>query len=841
MIKLDFNLAFQFAIQRMNDLNIKYAEIIINNKNSNVDRPFTYMVDGDLSSSLKIGMRVIVPFGLGNKLIKGVVINILDDFHGNYKLKSVIDIIDDKALISEDLIELSMWMKDEYLSSYIDCFRQIFPPGDFRKINTFIHLKDKYSAEEITEEEGKILQHLHPKKTVLLEDLKSHFKGYNLNAILNSMEDKEIISTYIDINSKVEKKYEKQVKLVNEKLTIEKIKEKIGNRAKKQIQIAEFLYDIGETSFKDLSSHLNTSLNTVRALEKKGIIEIYEKEVNRDPIKVNIPKYEKHKLSSKQMSVYEEIYNNFRTNEQNKFLIRGVTGSGKTEIYLQLVEAMIEKGKESIVLVPEISLTPQTIDRFVGRFGDLVAVIHSKLSYGERFDEWRRIKNGQVKIVVGARSAVFAPFNNLGLIVIDEEHESTYKSSQNPKYDTIELASKRVDIEDAFLVLGSATPSLESYYKALRGDIKLLELEERVNNYMLPKVSVIDMREELKDGNKSIFSRELHEGISENLKQNKQTILFLNRRGFSTFVSCRQCGYVVKCDNCDISMTYHRNIDRLRCHYCGLAIPSPKICPVCKSNYIKYFGVGTEQVEEYTKKMFPGALVARMDFDTTSKKGSYDKILGSMKRGEIDILIGTQMISKGLDFKDVTLVGVIAADTSLNLPDFRAPERTFQLITQVAGRAGRGADSGRVVVQTYDPNHYSIVFSKEHDYKSFYENEIGLRKSFMYPPFYSMINILLYGEDEKKVRSLAYNVQKLIWKEARELDEKDKKDYIIGPNPAPLEKIKNNYRWHIILKTEKQNIGTFKSILKRVLIYNEYKLKIEDVRISIDINPNSIL
>ncbi len=825
----------------MNTLNIKYAEIIINNKNSKVDRPFTYIVDGNLSALLKIGMRVIVPFGAGNKLIKGVVINILDEFHENYKLKKIIDIIDDKPLISESLIRLSMWMREEYLSSYIECFKQIFPPGDFKQINTFISLKGNYSIKDLTDEETNILEYLLEKDTVSLEELKMNVKQSGINSILHSMENKDVVLTYIDINSKVEKKYEKQVKFVDNEIDIEEIKKIVGSRAKKQREIAEFLYGVKEISFKELSTVLNTTLSTVRALEEKGIIEIYEKQVNRDPIKIEIPKYEKHILSSEQRYIYEDIYNNFENNKDNKFLIRGVTGSGKTEIYLQLVEAMIKRGKGSIVLVPEISLTPQTIDRFVGRFGDLVAVIHSRLSYGERFDEWRKIKNGTVKIVVGARSAVFAPFKDLGLIVIDEEHESTYKASQNPKYDTIDVASKRVDIEDAFLVLGSATPSLESYYKSLNGDIKLLELEQRVNNYELPKVDVIDMREELKDGNKSMFSRELYKSIGENLKQKKQTILFLNRRGFSTFVSCRGCGYVVKCNNCDISMTYHRNIDKLRCHYCGLSIAPPHICPICKSKYIRYFGVGTEQVEEYTKKMFPDAKVARMDFDTTSKKGSYDRILGSMKKKQIDILIGTQMISKGLDFKDVTLVGVIAADTSLNLPDFRAPERTFQLITQVAGRSGRGECEGKVIVQTYDPDHYSIVLSKEHDYKSFYKNEIELRKSFMYPPFCSMINILLYGENEKQVKSLAHNIYKLIYKEAVDIDEKDKKDYIIGPNPAPLEKIKNNYRWHIILKTEKQNMDSFKSILKRVLIQNEYNLNIKDIKISIDINPNSIL
>lgn len=825
----------------MNILNTKYVEIIINNRNSNVDRPFTYIVDGNLSSLIEIGMRVVVPFGRSNKAIKGVVVSILDSFDGKYKLKKVIDIIDDKPLISRELIELSMWMRDEYLSSSIDCFKQIFPPGDFKKINTFIHLNENFSSLDISDEEKTIIKYLKTKNTVVLEEFKDDFKRYPINEILRSMKEKKMISTFIDIKSNIEKKYEKQVKLIDSQMDIDEIKEKIGNRAKKQLEIAELLYKVKETSFKELSSKLKTSLNTVRALEDKGIVEIYEKEVNRDPIKTEIEAYEKHILSSDQNDVYQEIFNSFDTDQNNKFLIRGITGSGKTEIYLQLVEEMIKKGKGSIVLVPEISLTPQTIDRFVGRFGDLVAVIHSRLSPGERFDEWRRIKNNKAKIVVGARSAVFAPFENLGLIVIDEEHESTYKSSQNPKYDTIEVASKRVDIEGASLVLGSATPSLESYYKALNGHMKLLELEKRVNDYMLPKVNIIDMREELNSGNRSMFSRELHQAIDQTLKEKKQIILFLNRRGFSTFVSCRKCGYVVKCNSCDISMTYHRNINKLRCHYCGLTIDSPSICPECQSKYIKYFGVGTEQVEDYTKTMFPNARVARMDFDTTSKKGSYDTILGAMKKKEIDILIGTQMISKGLDFKDVTLVGVIAADTSLNLPDFRAPERTFQLITQVAGRAGRGEDLGKVVVQTYDPNHYSIVLSKEHDYKSFYENEIQLRKSFVYPPFYSMINVLIYGEDASRVESISSDIFKLIWKDAEDIAEEDKKDYIIGPNPAPLEKIKNNYRWHIILKAKKEDIDSFKTVLKRVIMYNEYKLNIKDIKISIDINPNSIL
>lgn len=825
----------------MINLDMKFAQIIVDNKSSNVDKPFTYILDGDLATYVKPGMRVIVPFGRGDKPIKGIVIEVLDKFNHSYKLKKVIDVLDDKPLISKELIELSLWIKDTYLSSYIDSLRLVFPPGDFKKINTFINLTNNNNV-VLREDESKILLYLKGKKRVLLDELKKDVRVSGVSEVLNNLEKKELIKIEIDVKTTVEKKYEKWIELKKQDKNLEEIYGIIGNRAKKQREIIKLLYNVNSISFKELSENLNTTLSTVKAIEDKGLLKIYEKEVNRNPISSKIVKYEKHKLSKKQEIVFKGISTSFhRERNKNKFLIRGITGSGKTEIYLQLVEEMIKLGKESIILVPEISLTPQTIDRFVGRFGELVAVLHSKLSYGERFDEWRKIKTGKVKIVVGARSAVFAPFQNLGLIIIDEEHETTYKSSQNPKYNTIEVASKRVDMERAVLVLGSATPSLESYYNSINGQLRLLELDERVNNYLLPKVKVVDMREELNNGNKSIFSLELEESIKENLEKGKQTILFLNRRGFSTFVSCRQCGYVVKCNSCDISMTYHKHINKLRCHYCGLTINPPNICPTCKSKYIKYFGVGTEQVEDYTKQLFPQARIARMDMDTTSKKGSYETILNSMKKGKIDILIGTQMISKGLDFKDVTLVGVIAADTTLNLPDFRSPERTFQLITQVAGRAGRGDFPGKVIVQTYDPNHYSIQLSKTHDYKSFYDCEVNLRKEFMYPPFYNMISIVISGENNISVREISYKIYKLISDNSFWIDKEDKGNFIIGPYPAPLEKIKNNFRWQIILKSKKENINSFKSLLKRVLINNEHKLDMENIKISIDIDPNSIL
>lgn len=826
----------------MISLNIKYAQIIVNNRSSQVDRPYTYIIDEELKDIVKEGMRVVIPFGRGNKLIKGIVIKIVGNTPYKNGLKKVVDVLDDKPLISKKLIDLSIWMKEYYLSSYLDAFQPVLPPGDFKEINTFIELVDKKNHDNVNEEEAKIISYLGNKEKTLLEYCKKDLRINNINKILNDLEFKGIIETTIDVKTTVEKRTEKWIQILDTNLSLLDIYNNIGTRATKQREIMEYIFDTKDISFKELSKKLNTTLSTVREVEKKGLVKIYDKEINREPIKKDIKYYKKHDLSLSQKNIFNKIMNSIeKQSERNKFLLHGVTGSGKTEIYLQLVEEMLKSGKDSIILVPEISLTPQTIDRFVGRFGDLVAVLHSRLSYGERFDEWRKIREGKVKIVVGARSAVFAPFKNLGIIIIDEEHEATYKSSQSPKYNTIEVAEKRVELENGILVLGSATPSLETYYESLNGRFTLLELNERVNNYKLPEVVVVDMRDELNKGNKSIFSTELHNAIDENLKKGKQTILFLNRRGFSTFISCRNCGYVVKCNNCDISMTYHRNIHKLRCHYCGLSINPPNICPVCKSEYIRYFGIGTEKVEEITREFFPQARIERMDMDTTSKKGSHEKILGNMKDGNIDILIGTQMISKGLDFKNVTLVGIIAADVTLNLPDFRAPEKTFQLVTQVAGRAGRGEESGKVILQTYDPEHYSINFSKAHDYKRFYTTEISLRKEFLYPPFLSLISLLIYGENNNKVATAANEVYNLIIKDINWIEKDNIDKYIIGPYPAPLEKIKNNYRWQILIKSKEENLNILKSLLKRVCIENQYKLKIDDVKISIDIDPNSIL
>jgi len=528
------------------------------------------------------------------------------------------------------------------------------------------------------------------------------------------------------------------------------------------------------------------------------------------------------------------VVNSILNSKKNIFLIHGVTGSGKTEVYMNMVQHMINKNKECIILVPEISLTPQMVERFKGRFGNDIAVFHSRLSDGERYDEWLRVKNKKVKVAIGARSAIFLPFDNLGLIIIDEEHESSYKSDSDPKYNAREIGELKCNIENCKLVLGSATPSVETYYRCMNGEIELLTLEKRADGAKLPFIKIVDMREELLKNNKSIFSRDLYNGINKALSNKEQIILFLNRRGFSTFISCRKCGYVFQCDNCDISLTYHSSGNYLSCHYCGRRYPIKKVCPKCGSRYVKHFGIGTEKIEEEIKYSFPEAKVLRMDFDTTRKKNSYEYIYNTFKNGEADILVGTQMITKGLDFKNVTLVGVIAADLSLNLPDFRAGEKTFQLITQVAGRAGRGKKAGNVIVQTYNPDNYSIKYSSLNDYKNFFKEEIGLRYNMNYPPFSKILSINISSKNEEL---LIKSIQKIGIILKNKL-ENNNKISILGPSPCILSKIKEYYRWQILVKGE-LDIDLADNI--KNIVYTSLQNSYSDIRISLDINPNNLL
>lgn len=571
-------------------------------------------------------------------------------------------------------------------------------------------------------------------------------------------------------------------------------------------------------------SRMGFSASSLNTLIRHGIIEVSSVKSSRHDGR-DYESYAAPNLNEEQVRASDTIMANPGT-----YLIHGITGSGKTEIFMDVIKRMLMEGKDSIVLVPEISLTPQMIERFKGRFGKDISIFHSRLSEGERFDEWHRVKNGEVKIAVGARSALFLPFKDLGLIVVDEEHETSYKSEMSPKYSAVEMAEFMMKRKGGRLVLASATPSIASYHRAVTGEIGLITLDKRATKGTLPQMTAVDMRNELKAGNRTMFSRVLREEIEKALSAKEQVILFLNRRGYSTFVSCRSCGHVFNCPNCSVSLTYHTTRD-LSCHHCGYRQALPETCPSCSSRYIKQFGTGTEKVEEMVRKEFPGARVVRMDRDTAKNKTDYEDMYNSFKNREGDILIGTQMITKGLDFRNVTLVGIIAADLSLNLPDFRAGERTFQLITQVAGRAGRHDKPGKVVIQSYTPEDPSIVSAREHDYRGFYRREIAAREMMNNPPFSRIMSIVQSSEDESL---LIKNIQ-TVGAELRKFLFGCDKIIILGPSPCLISKIKQNHRWQILLKGELDP-----DIARRIkdLVLEK---SIKDVRTSIDLDPTSML
>lgn len=775
---------------------------------SRAENIFTYVVPFELEKEIAIGKRVIVPFGKGNKASVGLVINILkDDRNENFKLKSIYRILDDVEIVNDIQIAIARFMSEKYITNLSYCLNCVLPPGDWSKTDEFFILnKEKEYSSFLSEDE---IKYFSVKRNIL--EVKDFLDNEKMNFLLEN----EILIKKFKFNSSENKFYEKFVKL-NESFDFSKIRK----NAIKQIEVIKFLENSDYISLKEVLKI--ASKNTIDSLISLGAI-FQKKEKIYNKILKDTEKYKKLKLNDEQQFVLNEI---LETNE-DKFLIHGVTGSGKTEIYLQLVEKMLEEGKCSIILVPEISLTPQTIERFSGRFGSDIAIIHSKLTILEKLNQWKQIQDKEIKIVVGARSAIFSPVKNLGLVIIDEEHESSYISDQNPKYITNEVAEYLVKLTGAKLVLGSATPSINSYNLAKTKKYKLLELKNRATKNTLPEVKIVDMREELLLGNKSILSTELFEEISKTLAKKEQVILFLNKRGRSSFVFCRSCGYVLKCDCCDISMTYHKDNrkDICICHLCGRTKIKPKICPSCFKQSIKEFGFGTEALEEYVKNTFKDARVHRIDADTTKEKSAYEETYKKMKNHEIDILIGTQMISKGLDFPNVTLVGVVLADISLNIPSFTSAEKTFQLLTQVAGRSGRGDKNGKVIIQTYKPSHYSIINSSVHNYEVFYEEEIKFRKSFLYPPVANVVNFQFRSknidnciEELKKIKDLIYNNFK---------DEiKSNEIIIFGPNPDSIKWVNMVYRYNLTIKILK-NYELFRKFLSNIIFDKNYSFNNE--------------
>ena len=676
--------------------------------------------------------------------------------------------------LSDQNIEFARWMSKRYFCNISDCIKLMLPPGTVNKNN-------------------------------------------------NTVKEKNVNVIYLNKNID-DIKYEIENKII---------------KSEKHKRALNFLINNEGVTLQELEDFADITRTVIKTLEKNGYVEIVEKQIDRNPFKNrNIERTTKLRLNEEQKKAYDKVNNAIENNEYKEYLLYGVTGSGKTEVYLQLIEKVINEDKSAIVLVPEISLTPQMIERFIARFGeDTISVLHSKLSIGERYDSWQNIKNGKSKIIIGARSAIFAPVQNLGIIIIDEEHDSSYKSEMNPRYNAKEIANKIAKQNNVPLLLGSATPDVSTFYKATIGDIELLKLTKRANESSLPDIKIVDLRQELANGNKSMLSMELYNSIKENIKNKKQTILFLNRRGFSTFVMCRDCGYTLKCKNCNISLTYHKKEEKMKCHYCGHQEEVEKICPNCGSKRIKYFGTGTQKLEQEINKIFPEASTIRMDIDTVTKKNSHEEILNKFKNESIDILIGTQMIVKGHHFPNVTLVGIIAADSSLNIDDYRAEERTFDIIVQVAGRAGREQNKGKVIVQTYNTDNYSIKCAKEQNYDMFFNSEIKIRKQLKYPPFCDIIMIGVTGSKEDDVQKTANNIFEYIKEKFDKINTENIN--IIKPLPAPIDKIKNRYRWRIIIKVEITD--QIIEILNEVLSEFYNKNKNSKSRVIVDINPMNMM
>lgn len=705
----------------------RYANIIIDISHEKVDRPFQYRIPVSLNGLLEAGSSVMVPFGSGNRLRQGYVIEITDqaEFPPD-KMKEIDSIVKGSVSVRSDAIKLASWMKHTYGSTMISALKTVLPikqemkPAEKKKI---VRLMTK---EEVT--------------SLLAESIRKHQRA--------------------------------KVRLLSE-----------------LVKEPYLPYEL-------VTKKLNVSAATLKSLAGQQVISIERESCYRNPVKLETGPEVRKKLSEEQNSIIEKVLADYEKGIRKTYLIHGITGSGKTEVYLSLIEGVIAKGKQCIVLIPEIALTYQTLLRFYKRFGDRVSVMNSTLSRGEKYDQCERAKRGEIDVIIGPRSALFVPFKSLGLIIIDEEHESSYKSESMPKYHARETAQFLASLKGASLVLGSATPSLEAYSRAKSGEYELFTLKRRLTGGTLPSVYTVDLREELKRGNRSIFSGQLQELMEERLQKKEQIILFLNRRGYAGFVSCRSCGYVMKCPHCDVSLSQHMG-GRMICHYCGYETVLPKKCPSCSSPYILGFKAGTQQIEEQIHKRFPEAKVLRMDADTTRKKSSYEEILSAFSEERADILLGTQMIVKGHDFPNVTLVGILAADLSLNDSDYRCGERTFQLLTQAAGRAGRGQKPGEVVIQTYQPEHYSIVRAAAQDYEAFYEEEMLYRELLGYPPASHMLAILIMSKTRQAGEGLSDEIAKKL-KTMTEVQ-------MIGPVSATVSKINDIYRFVIYCKHKDYN------------------------------------
>ncbi len=787
---------------------------------------YSYSLPEKWENTIKKGSRVTVPFGKGNKPKRGYVIGFEEPKEG-MKLKNISGAEYDEFTVNEDLIDLALFMSDKYLCPIYDCIKAMLPSGlDIKITYTYSFI----SEGAVNEQDSEILEHIRANEK---ETEKRIFELFgNCESSLERLCKEGMIKKTAQAKRKLK---DNTVNIISVKATddqIEKYLSANNSLIQKHRPVIEYVQSVGRCPQSDLLYMTGVSASVITTLCKRGILKTEKVEIMRNPYKAPDTLI-KTPLSKEQQFCADNI-----AKDLGKFsvqLLYGVTGSGKTHIFYDLIDRVISKGQSAIVMVPEIMLTVQTVNRLKDRFGEKVAVIHSGLSEGERLDEWKRMKRGEAKIAVGTRTAVFSPFENIGLIIMDEEQEHTYKSELSPKYSTSSVAKQRAARHNAMLLLSSATPSLESAFWAEMGKYGYHKLSGRYNKKQSPTVKVIDMRNELQEGNISVLSRPLQEELQKNLENGEQSILFINRRGYNTFVSCRSCGYVEKCPNCSISLTYHKKNGRLMCHYCGYSKETPHTCPECKSEHIRFFGAGTQKAQETLQELFPGARILRMDADTTQKKFSHDKMLEAFSNKEYDILLGTQMVTKGLDFPDVTLVGILAADASLYSEDFRAGEKTFSLISQVVGRAGRGQKPGRAIIQTYSPDHKTLAFGMTQDYEGFFKEEITHRKLMLYPPFSDICQLIIMSEKELEASESSRSLFEIL---SDGLTLKKVPSVIIGPSPCSIAKMNGLYRYKMLIKCKADK--ALRELLREVLqkFYQEKEHK--SIIVSTDINPANI-
>ena len=800
------------------------------------DKPFTYFIPEDLRDKAKAGCRVLVPFGNGNKKRQGLILEI-SSVDGPEKIKPISGVLDDTPVLNDEMRRLVSWISETTFCTLFDAVRLLLPVGASLKIvdeYTLSPQKD-LPLENLNEEEKKLLLLWNHRVQPLSFQKIWELMGKDFDAkVLEGLVQKQVLVKKEDAIQKISDASVKMARLSDgwEEL------QKGTTLTAKQKSVVELLKEVGSASVKEIGYFLGITPAVVQALCKKKLIKLYDKEIYRNPY-AGVEKTVQESeicLTREQQEVYYGLEKQLSTG--GVALLYGVTGSGKTSVFLKLIQRVVSEGKNVIVMVPEISLTPQLLDLFHRNFGGNIAVFHSGLSMGERLDEWKRVKNGDAHIVIGTRSAVFAPVENLGLIVMDEEQEYTYKSDSSPRFHARDIAKFRCGYHHALLLLCSATPSMESFYAAKAGRYQFYQLKSRYGPARLPQVEVVDMKEELRNGNRSSFSSVLLEGLEKNLKEKKQSILLMNRRGYHTFLSCKACGAVMVCPHCSISLTYHAANQRLMCHYCGYSVPLTEECPQCHKREVKFAGAGTQRAEEELMELFPEARILRMDADTTMAKFSHEEKFQDFAQGNYDIMIGTQMVAKGLDFENVTLVGVLSADQALYSDDFRSYERAFSLLTQVVGRSGRGSAPGKAVIQTTTPENPLICLASSQDYDKFYEGEIGLRKLRLYPPFADLCVIGFVGQEEGRVEQGAKKFLQLFTQVAAQ-------KYpqlplrVIGPTQAEVFKINNKFRYKLLIKC--RNGRMFRAMLAEILKLFGKDRSVSDVTAYADMNPDMIL